>query len=1068
MAKKQRKNKSKGGEGASTSNKAQQQPKPKVEAAPASPRKADAPAKKPTAAPVAEGAGRRSSRLEDSTPSAPAASRGEAKAPVKRSPASPAKKSDGNGSGNGRTIVVHGHAAEILEEMKRKPKGLHVSPDHVHEPVQTFWRKYLFSTDHKVIGIQFMFASLAFLVVAGALALMVRWQIGFPGQPMPGGTFLHGFAAPDGSLPNEAYNQAFTMHASLMIFFVIIPMLVGAFGNFLIPLQIGARDMAFPFLNGLSFWLAILAGTVMSAGFLMPGGAASSGWTSYPPISLIQGSGQSAWLVSVFILGLSSIIGAVNYITTIINYRTPGMTLTRMPLTVWALFITAVLILFATPVLGSAMILQLMDRVGGTSFFVPYYDSVGGAAADALKSHHGGGHPLLFQHLFWFYSHPAVYIMILPAMGIVSEILSTFSRKPIFGYKAMVGAIGLIAFLGFIVWGHHMFVSGMNPYLGTTFMFSTMAIAIPSAIKTFNWLGTLWGGSIRFTTPMLFAVGFVSMFVIGGLSGIFMASTPVDIQIHDTYFIVGHIHYVLFGGSLFGIFAGIYHWYPKMFGKMMNETLGKIHFWITFITFNCTFFPMHILGSGGMMRRIPDPTYYEFLRDIHPINVFVTVSALALGLGQLTMLFNFVGSLFSGAKRLRALRMAATAFCFSALVAAFLLAQRGYLPEGKLMKAKTFEDIALKADAPEMSASVWTVKAGSPAAKAGVKPGDVIVSINGTLVADTEPFEGDDPTDANRFYALLDAQEPDVEVPLVVKRGGKEVTLKVSPKFNAEEEFNEIGVGLPDAGGLAVASVGAQGLQKGDVILSAGSDDENLSDTIYELDELKDVFAGLEKSSTAISFKVLRDGAERILTVPFAKSPAQGLFWNVFIWLGVALFLALMFAPKPTIRGLGVVVVAISVIGLGKIWDVGLDIAAGGEIYHGKYFAAEKMAELGRPTTGPNFPKSGAAIGGILPWLYNGSSVLLSFALVALFGAWAWLGGEKLGEASGDNPWEATTLEWVACTSPPWYANFRELPTVYHGPHEYNVPGLEQDWLPQTVSYSDAMNGGLRKKTKTA
>ncbi|OGW86245.1 MAG: cytochrome c oxidase subunit I, partial [Omnitrophica bacterium RIFCSPLOWO2_01_FULL_45_10b] len=369
-------------------------------------------------------------------------------------------------------------------------------------------------------------------------------------------------------------------------------------------------------------------------GFFLQGGAAASGWTAYPPLSAIEPIGQTFWIISVIMVGTSSIMGALNYLTTILNMRAPGMTLFRMPLTTWAIFITSVLSLLATPVLTAAMIMLLFDRTMGTHFFLS----------------EGGGHAILWQHLFWFYSHPAVYIMILPGMGIVSDVISTFSRKPLFGYRMMVFAIAAIAFLGFLVWAHHMFQSGMNPALGTTFMLSTMLIAVPSAIKTFNWLGTMWRGSIHFTTPMLNAIAFVSMFVIGGLSGIFMASTAVDMFIHDTYFIVGHIHYVLFGGSMFAAFAGIYYWFPKMFGRKLNEMLGKVHFIGTFVFFNCTFFPMHILGLGGHMRRIYDPMQYAHLQHLQPINVFITISAFFLGLAQLPFIINFVKSLFWGEK----------------------------------------------------------------------------------------------------------------------------------------------------------------------------------------------------------------------------------------------------------------------------------------------------------------------------------------------------------------------------------------------------------------------------------
>jgi cytochrome c oxidase subunit I len=508
-----------------------------------------------------------------------------------------------------------------------------------HGEPESFVKRYIFSTDHKIIGIQFLFMSLLFLLIGGILAAIMRWQLGYPGEPIPGGAVLPATMAIDGILLPEGYNSAVTMHGTIMVFFAIMPLLVGVYANYLIPLQIGAPDMAFPKLNMASFWTAFVAGIIMLAGFFMPGGHAAAGWTSYPPLSAnpeYSGVelGQQLWLISLIILGFSSLMGAVNYITTIVNMRAPGMTWFRMPLPTWALFITANLILLAIPILTGALIMLLFDQTIGTSFFV---------AAQ-------GGSPLLWQHLFWFFGHPEVYILILPAMGFVSEIIAAGSRKPIFGYYAMVFAIAAIGFLGWIVWGHHMFQSGMNPALGMTFMATTMIIAVPSAIKVFNWLATMWRGDLHFHVPMLNAVAFVAMFVIGGLSGVFLASTPVDIYQHDTYFVVAHIHYVLFGGSLFALFAAITFWYPKMFGRMMSEPLGKVHFWLTLIFFNLTFFPMHQVGLAGMMRRIYDPLQYEYLQRIAPTNVFITISALLLIATQGIFAFNFLFSLFRGRK----------------------------------------------------------------------------------------------------------------------------------------------------------------------------------------------------------------------------------------------------------------------------------------------------------------------------------------------------------------------------------------------------------------------------------
>jgi len=530
-----------------------------------------------------------------------------------------------------------------------------------------FISTYVFSTDHKMIGKQFLMLGLLMFLVGGALALMFRWQLAYPDQPLPligaSQSFIEtgepatamdqtwidlmsaeepGWLAtnvPAGIISPAFYNSLFTMHATIMIFFAVMPILVGCFGNFLIPLMIGTRDMAFPVLNMLSFWVAVIAGIIMIAGFFVPGGHAAAGWTAYAPLSADPqwtgvDWGQGLWCISLIVLGISSLMGSINYITTVINMRAPGMTLFRLPLVIWSLFIVAILLLLALPVLTSALAMLLFDMWAGTSFFSPA----------------GGGEPLLWQHLFWFFGHPEVYILILPAMGVASEVLPVFSRKPIFGYKAMVWAMISIAFLGWIVWGHHMFQSGMSPALGTTFMISTMFIAVPSAIKTFNWLGTLWRGSITFTVPMLNGLAFVSMFVIGGLSGIYMASTPVDIFIHDTYYIVAHIHYVVFGGSMFGIFAGIYYWFPKMFGREMNAALGKLHFWLTFIAFNVTFFPMHILGVGGHMRRIANPMQYEFLHGLQWMNVLISWGAFALGAAQLIFVLNFVWSILRGRK----------------------------------------------------------------------------------------------------------------------------------------------------------------------------------------------------------------------------------------------------------------------------------------------------------------------------------------------------------------------------------------------------------------------------------
>ncbi len=540
--------------------------------------------------------------------------------------------------------------------------GGHEHAAHGHHEIG-FVRKYIFSTDHKIIGIQFLITTLVMLMVGGLLALGVRWQLAGPWMYMP----ILGditFANQGGQISPEAYTMLVTMHASVMIFLVIIPILAGAFGNFLIPLQIGADDMAFPTLNMLSYWfmwpaIAFFAASMGLFDPILPaaiqvGGlnaGTAQGWTSYPLLSALPEAApgsrmaQTYWLLGLTLIGVSSMMGSVNYMTTIINMRAPGMTLFRMPLTIWSMFITAILQAFALPVLTAAGFMLVADRLLGTCFFIP-----SGVVVNNSVPTVGGGQPLLWQHLFWFYSHPAVYIMLLPAMGMVSDMLACMARKPIFGYKPMVYSMAAIAGLGFIVWGHHMFISGMNPALGMTFMVSTIMIALPSAIKTFNWLGTLWGGKIIFNTVMLNSIAFVSLFVVGGLSGIFMAAVPVDIYIHDTYFIVAHFHYVLFGATLFGVFGAITFWFPKMFGRMMNETLGQIHFVLTFIGFNCTFFPMHLLGVAGFPRRYADPYHFPYLEHLLPLNRFMTAAAILMGVAQFILLANFFGSMFFGKK----------------------------------------------------------------------------------------------------------------------------------------------------------------------------------------------------------------------------------------------------------------------------------------------------------------------------------------------------------------------------------------------------------------------------------
>ncbi len=507
-----------------------------------------------------------------------------------------------------------------------------------------FISKYIFSLDHKIIGIQYFLLALLAVCIGIVLSVLMRFHLVWPTAHLP---FVSG-----GLMTPEQYLALVTMHGTIMVFFVLTTAPQSGFGNYFLPIQIGAADMAFPRLNMLSFWTTFLAFIALIAAFFVPGGSPISGWTGYPPLSGLgqitgpgEGWGQTMWIVSIALFCGASLMGALNFIATIIDLRAPGMTLMRMPLTCWGWFVTAILGLLAFGVLLAAGVLLLLDRSAGTSFFIP----AGEVVTDTLLNHKGGS-PILWQHLFWFFGHPEVYIAILPGMGVASHVLSTFSRKPIYGYRAMAYAMCAIGFLGFMVWGHHMFVSGMSPYSGFAFSVLTMGIGVPSAIKTFNWLGTLWNSKIQFKSPMFFALGFVSLFVSGGLSGLFLAQPAVDNRLHATYYVVAHFHLVMGVAAIFGIFAATYFWYPKMFGRMMSEPLGKLHFWITFAGAYCIFMPMHFIGIAGAIRRYADPSGAQYLAQFQPVHMFMSVAAFITAAGQLIFLFNFFWSLKYGEK----------------------------------------------------------------------------------------------------------------------------------------------------------------------------------------------------------------------------------------------------------------------------------------------------------------------------------------------------------------------------------------------------------------------------------
>jgi len=524
------------------------------------------------------------------------------------------------------------------------------SHDHGHHHKETFINKYVFTQDHKMIGKQFMFTGIFMAIVGLFMSLIFRLQLAFPDAELGFLESIIGDWGKDGKLDPNFYLALVTMHGTIMVFFVLTAGLSGTFSNFLIPLQVGARDMASGFLNMLSYWFFFVSSVVMLSSLFLAGGPAGGGWTVHPPLSALpdanpgSGLGMDLWLISMALFIVSSLLGSINYITTVLNLRTAGMSMTRLPLTIWAFFLTAIIGTLSFPVLFAAALLLLMDRNFGTSFYLSDIYIGGQALANE------GGSPILFQHLFWFLGHPEVYIVLLPALGITSEIISTMSRKPIFGYRAMVGSILAIAVLSFIVWAHHMFVTGMNPWLGTVFMLLTLIIAIPSAVKAFNYITTLWQGNLKFSPAMLFSIGLVSLFISGGVTGIFLGNAAIDIPLHDTYFVVAHFHLVMGSASAFGFFAGIYHWFPKMFGKMMNNKLGIIHFWLTFISVYLVFFPMHFIGMGGVPRRYYTYSEFQFtnFEAYLDLSVFITIAAIVGVFGQFIFLINLINSLRNG------------------------------------------------------------------------------------------------------------------------------------------------------------------------------------------------------------------------------------------------------------------------------------------------------------------------------------------------------------------------------------------------------------------------------------
>ena len=536
----------------------------------------------------------------------------------------------------------------------------------VHPP-PSFLRRYVFSLDHKVIGVQYLLLALAAVAVGLLMSVLMRLNLSWPGTSWPVLETLFPAGAPGGVMTPEFYLSLVTMHGTLMVFFVLTTAPQGGFGNYFLPLQLGASDTAFPALSMLSFWLTFAAFALLMLAVFAGGNAGwdfglseglavvgpTAGWTSYPTLSAVgerlnvpgMGAGMNLWILSVGVFCVAALLGAINFIVTVLDSRAPGMTLMRMPLTCWAWFTTAVLALLSFPVLLAAALLLLLDRAAGTSFFVP-----SGLTDGSGVLPYSGGSPILWQHLFWFFGHPEVYIAILPGMGVTSHVLSTFARKPVFGYRAMAFAMLAIGLLGFFVWGHHMFVSGMSPFGGMAFSVLTLAVGVPSAVKTFNWLGTLWGSRIRFTVPLLFAVGFVSVFVAGGLTGLVLGQASLDSALHDTYFVLGHFHLVMGAAAVFGLFAATYFWFPKMFGRVMSERLGHLHFWPTFVGVYCIFVPFHVMGIAGMPRRYYAFDEYAYLKSLAPLVQLATAAAVVTALAQLIFFFNFFHSIFRGRK----------------------------------------------------------------------------------------------------------------------------------------------------------------------------------------------------------------------------------------------------------------------------------------------------------------------------------------------------------------------------------------------------------------------------------